>query len=169
MILGAQGIGESGVDKRIDVIATAIKANMKVSDLQELDLAYAPPFGTAKDMINMVGYVAQNVLLGISKTVQWYEVEDLVKSGYILLDVRNDDERKESGEIKGSLHISWNTLKKDYTNLPVDKKIIVYCKSGIRAYNAERFLRSKGIDVYSLDGSFNFFAVANPKGVNHNV
>lgn len=154
-ILGAQAVGEKGIDKRIDVLATAIKGGIKVSDLQELELSYAPPFSSAKDIVNLAGYVSQNMLLGLTKTVQWHEVPELLKDEHtIFVDVRNTFERDANGYIKDSLHFDLDTLDQTYQDIPKDKKIILYCDSGTRSYNAERFLRSKGYDCYNLDGSF---------------
>lgn len=168
-ILGSQAIGKKGVDKRIDVIATAIKAKMKVTDLQELELAYAPPYGSAKDIINMVGYVSQNIVLGITNTVQWYDVERLVNEGCILVDVRTKEEITNTGMIKGAIHIQYENLHKEYDKLPKNKKIILYCQSGVRSYNSERILRNLGYDAYNLDGSFNYYQYANKKGVEQSV
>lgn len=163
-ILGAQALGEKGVDKRIDVLATAIKAKYKVTELQELELTYAPPYGTAKDIINMAGYVAQNILTEITNTIQWHELEALLDEGYVLLDVRNNDERDES-YIKGSLHMPLDNLRCTLNDLPRDKKIIVYCQSAVRSYNAERILKNAGFDVYNLDGSFAYYSVIRPENV----
>jgi pyruvate/2-oxoglutarate dehydrogenase complex dihydrolipoamide dehydrogenase (E3) component/rhodanese-related sulfurtransferase len=157
MILGAQAAGEKGVDKRIDIIATAIKAKMKVTDLQELELTYAPPFSSAKDIVNLAGYVAQNIILGLSKTYQWYEVEKLKEEGVLFLDVRSEMERLSNGYIEDSMHIDINELYKRYNEIPKDRKIVAYCESGTRSYNAERILRAHGYDVYNLDGSYGIY------------
>lgn len=157
MILGAQAVGEKGVDKRIDIMATAIKGHVKVSDLQELELTYSPPFGSAKDIVNLAGYVAQNVILGISKTYQWYEVDRLLKEGALFVDVRTELERLSHGYIEGSLFIDIADLYERYHEIPRDRKIVVYCESGTRSYNAERILRAKGYDVYNLDGSYGIY------------
>lgn len=157
MILGAQAVGEKGVDKRIDIISTAIKARMKVTDLQELELTYAPPFSSAKDIINIAGYVAQNVILGLSKTYQWYDVKKLKEEGVLFLDVRSELERLSHGYIEGSIHIDINELYHRYHEIPKDRKIVAYCESGTRSYNAERILRAHGYDVYNLDGSYGIY------------
>ncbi|MFA6675909.1 MAG: FAD-dependent oxidoreductase [Bacilli bacterium] len=157
MILGAQAVGEKGVDKRIDVIATAMKGHIKVSDLQELELTYSPPFGSAKDIVNLAGYVAQNVILGVSKTYQWYEVDRLLKEGALFVDVRTELERLSDGYIEGSLSIDAADLYERYHEIPKNRKIVVYCESGTRSYNAERILRAKGYDVYNLDGSYGIY------------
>jgi len=157
MILGAQAVGEKGVDKRIDVIATAIKGKIKVTDLQELELTYSPPYSSAKDIVNLAGYVAQNVILGLSRTYQWHDVENLKQEGVLFLDVRSEMERLSNGYIEGSMHIDISELYKRYNEIPKDRKIVAYCESGTRSYNAERILRAKGYDVYNLDGSYGIY------------
>lgn len=157
MILGAQAVGEKGVDKRIDVIATAIKGKIKVTDLQELELTYSPPYSSAKDIVNLAGYVAQNVILGLSRTYQWHDVENLKQEGVLFLDVRSEMERLSNGYIEGSMHIDISELYKRYNEISKDRKIVAYCESGTRSYNAERILRAKGYDVYNLDGSYGIY------------
>lgn len=157
MILGAQAVGEKGVDKRIDIIATAIKGKIKVTDLQELELTYSPPYSSAKDIVNLAGYVAQNVILGLSRTYQWHDVENLKQEGVLFLDVRSEMERLSNGYIEGSMHIDISELYKRYNEIPKDRKIVAYCESGTRSYNAERILRAKGYDVYNLDGSYGIY------------
>ncbi len=161
MILGAQAIGVDGIDKRIDVLATAIKAKLKVSDLQELELSYAPPYSSAKDIINLAGYVASNILNKVTRQVHHDEVEALLEEGAVFVDVRNLMERLSYGFIKDSIHIDINQLSKQYELIPKDKKIITYCQSGTRSYNAEMFLRSKGYDVYNLDGGYDIYGLQN--------
>jgi NADPH-dependent 2,4-dienoyl-CoA reductase/sulfur reductase-like enzyme/rhodanese-related sulfurtransferase len=156
-ILGAQAVGEKGVDKRIDVIATAIKAKMKISDLQELELTYAPPFGSAKDLVNMAGYVAQNHLLGITKSIQWHQIDKLRDEGVIMLDVRPAMERMAYGHFQDDIHIELDEIYEKKDTLPKGKKIVLYCDSGSKGYNAERILRSAGYDVYQLDGGYNIY------------
>lgn len=156
-ILGAQAVGKKGVDKRIDVLATAIKAKMKVSHLQELELTYAPPFGSAKDLVNMAGYVAQNHLQGITKSIQWHQIDKLRNEGVVMLDVRPTMERMAYGHFEGDLHIELDDLYEKKNTLPKDKTIVLYCDSGSKGYNAERILRSQGYDVYQLDGGYNIY------------
>jgi NADPH-dependent 2,4-dienoyl-CoA reductase/sulfur reductase-like enzyme/rhodanese-related sulfurtransferase len=163
MILGAQAVGEKGVDKRIDVIATAIKAKMKVSDLQELELTYAPPFGSAKDLVNMAGYVAQNHIQGLTRSIQWHEVEAFTKQDVLILDVRPVMERMAYGHFPNDIHIDLDELYLKKQSLPKGKKILVYCDSGSKGYNAERILRSDGYDVYQLDGGYNVYTKAKGK------
>lgn len=158
LILGAQAIGKKGADKRIDVIATAIKAGMSIDSLQELELSYAPPFGSAKDIVNMAGYVAHNIINGITNTVQWHEVRSEMNKGSILLDVRSKEERKTVGFIKGSIGIELDSLRNNLDLLDKSKDIIVHCQSGVRSYNAERILRQNGFNVRNLDGSFALYS-----------
>ena len=165
-ILGAQAVGKKGVDKRIDIIATAIKSGMKVTGLQELELTYAPPFGSAKDIVNLAGYVAQNVILGLSKTVQWYEVDKLIEEGAYLIDVRSKEEYKNLGHINQATNIPIDELRERINEIPKNKKIILYCQSGTRSYNAERIIRPLGFDSYNLDGSFSIYS--KEKEVNKN-
>ncbi|AMC92842.1 CoA-disulfide reductase [Erysipelothrix larvae] len=162
LILGAQAIGEKGVDKRIDVIATAIKANMKVNELQDLELAYAPPFGSAKDIVNMAGYVAENILDKTTHRIHWNALETLQQEGAYLLDVRNDEERAELGYIIGSHHCPLDALRTHLHTFPKDQCIIVYCQSSARSYNAECILRDAGFNVMNMDGSFGLYRLIRP-------
>ncbi|SPT62215.1 Coenzyme A disulfide reductase [Aerococcus viridans] len=157
-IYGAQAIGEDGVDKRIDIIATAIKAGMTVQDLPELEFTYAPPFGSAKDPVNMAGYAALNLMEGISESVQWYELEDKQAEGYLLLDVRNEGELKSNGRLKGAVNIPLDSLRDRMAELPKDQPIIVSCHSGLRSYAAERILKQNGYQVKNLDGAFALYS-----------
>ena len=152
-LLGAQAIGHDGVDKRIDVLATALKAGMTVHDLAELELAYAPPYGSAKDPVNLAGMAAQNVLAGDVALAQWNEVAALDPGTTILLDVRRPDER-EGGFIPGSKHIPLDQLRERLSELPRDREIITYCQSGQRSYNAARILKQRGFRVRNLSGSY---------------
>ncbi len=152
-ILGCQIVGYDGVDKRIDVIATAIRANMTVNDLQELELAYAPPFSSAKDPINMAGYVAGNII--DFKTIPFY-IEDIenIEDDAIILDVRTDDEFVR-GNLDNSIKISIDELRNNLDKLDRSKKIYLYCKIGQRGYIAERILRQNGFEkVYNLNGGY---------------
>lgn len=152
-ILGAQAFGQKGVDKRIDIIATAIKANMKVSDLQELEFTYAPPFGTAKDVVNLAGYYAENMIQGITETIQWHEIKKEQEKGTIFIDVRFDNER-ENGSIENAIHIPVDNLRCKMGQLDPSKNYVVYCHSGVRSYNAERMMKAAGFNVKNLDGSY---------------
>jgi rhodanese-related sulfurtransferase len=152
-LLGAQAVGSDGVDKRIDVLATALQAGMTVHDLAELELAYAPPFSAAKDPVNLGGMVAQNILAGDVKVVQWSEVADLDPHKSILLDVRDAVERQQ-GYIPGSIHIPLPQLRLRLNELPRDHEIIPYCRSGQRSYYACRILGQHGFRVRNMTGSY---------------
>lgn len=152
-LLGAQAVGHDGVDKRIDVLATALAGGMTVHDLAEMELAYAPPYGSAKDPINLAGMAAQNVLSGAVTVIQWHEVAALDPTTTQILDVRNPDERA-SGFIPASLHIPIDDLRQRVRELPHDREIIVYCQSGQRSYVAARLLRQNGFSVRSLSGGY---------------
>jgi len=147
LVLGAQIIGHEGVDKKIDIIATAIYAKMTVFDLQNLDLAYAPQHGSAKDPINMAGFIAANILEGIVDIKHINELED---SDFIL-DVRAAYERK-NGIIDGDVNIPLEELRNNIADLPKDKTIHAYCKTGLRSYIATRILGQNGFNVKNLPG-----------------
>jgi NADPH-dependent 2,4-dienoyl-CoA reductase/sulfur reductase-like enzyme/rhodanese-related sulfurtransferase len=161
-LLGAQAVGRDGVDKRLDVFATALKAGMTVHDLAELELAYAPPFGSAKDPVNLAGMAAQNVLAGDVALAQWHEVAALDPAKTVVLDVRRADERAK-GCIPGSMHIPLDELRARLGELPKDKEIIASCQSGQRSYFACRLLAQHGFRVRNLAGSWRtWFAARNP-------
>ncbi|MER2295317.1 MAG: FAD-dependent oxidoreductase [Desemzia incerta] len=164
-IYGAQAVGEDGVDKRIDILATAIKAGMTVEDLPELEFTYAPPFGSAKDPVNMAGYAALNIIEGISESVQWYELEDHQAAGYLLLDVRNERELNINGRLKGAVNIPLDNLRDRMKELPKDQPLIVSCHSGLRSYVAERILKQNGYQVKNLDGAFALYSTVKPEKV----
>ncbi|CAN5637060.1 FAD-dependent oxidoreductase [soil metagenome] len=153
LLLGAQVIGKEGVDKRIDVISTAIKAGLTIRDLAELELAYAPPFGSAKDPINLAGMVGTNVFEGLIEQIQWQEVSTLTLENFCLLDVRSLKER-ENGYVPNSMHIPLPELRERLTEIPVQKTIVVYCQSGQRSYNATRLLTQNGFTVKNLSGGY---------------
>jgi rhodanese-related sulfurtransferase len=167
-IYGAQGIGEKGVDKRIDILATAIKAKMTIFDLPELELTYAPPFGSAKDPVNMLGYAAMNLAEGLSESVQWYELADELAKGKILLDVRTADELSRGKfNIDLGLHIPLNELRHQLAQLDMNKEYIVSCQSGLRSYLAERILKQHGFKAKNLDGAFALYQVVKPEEVSY--
>lgn len=153
-VLGAQIIGGKGVDKRIDVIATAIKGRLTVYDLEELELAYAPPYSSAKDPVNIAGFVAGNILKGDVEIIYPDDVENLIAKEHILLDLRTDEELKESGEIPGSLNIPVDELRGRLHELDQTKKYILYCAIGLRGYIAWRILSQKGFKTKNLSGGF---------------
>jgi len=158
-LLGAQAVGHEGVDKRIDVLATALKAGMTVHDLAELELAYAPPYGSAKDPVNLAGMAAQNALAGDVALAQWNEIASLNSSITLLLDVRRSDERAQ-GFIPGSVHIPLDELRQRLSELPRDREIIAYCQSGQRSYIAARILSHYGFLVRNLTGSYRTWQAA---------
>jgi NADPH-dependent 2,4-dienoyl-CoA reductase/sulfur reductase-like enzyme/rhodanese-related sulfurtransferase len=157
-ILGAQAIGEAGVDKRIDVIATAIKGGLTVNDLMDLELTYAPQFGSAKDAINQAGYVGNNVFTGKTKTIQWNEVEDFTAAGFTLIDVRTPAEHA-AGHIPNSINIEVNVLR-DHIEELKDKKIVAFCQVGQRGHTASSLLQGYGIETVNLDGGYKTWRVA---------
>lgn len=161
-IYGAQGVGAKGVDKRIDSLATAIKGQLTIFDLPELEFTYAPPFGSAKDPVNMLGYVAMNVAEGLSETIQWHELPEALAQGKILLDVRNEGELQ-NGAFKDALNIPLNDLRCRLAELDREKEYIVSCHSGLRSYLAERILKQAGFQVQNLDGAFALYHAVRPE------
>lgn len=151
-VLGAQAIGEVGVEKRIDVIATAIVAKMTVRDLQELELSYAPPFSSAKDPVNMAGYVASNILDGI-EAVSVMEIDDIVEKGGYLIDVRTVGEFM-AGSMPGAVNIPLDELRDRLDEIPKDKDIYINCQVGLRGYLAVRILKNNGINAVNVDGGY---------------
>lgn len=162
-LLGAQAVGREGVDKRIDVLATALKAEMTMRDLAELELAYAPPYGSAKDPVNLAGMAAENVLAGDVQLAQWDEVAALDPKQSVVLDVRRVDERA-AGHIPGSMHIPLDELRSRLNQLPRDRELIVHCQSGQRSYFACRILAQYGFRVRNLAGSYRTWAIAHANG-----
>ncbi len=166
-ILGAQIIGYDGVDKRIDVLAAAIRAGMKAYDLAELDLAYAPPYSSAKDPVNMAGYIIENIKNGVVK--QWYyeDVDNLINDGGVtLLDARTQTEYSR-GHIEGFINIPVDSLRERIGELDKNKPVYVMCQSGLRSYIASRILVGNGFDAYNFAGGFRFYdAVCNDKALN---
>lgn len=156
-ILGAQIVGTDGVDKRIDIISTAIHGGMTVMDLEELELAYAPPYSSAKDPINIAGFVASNILKGDMEITHWHEYAGLLLSGAILLDLRSKDEIETAGAIPGSLHIPINELRGALAQLDLDKQYIPYCAVGMRGYLAHRILIQNGFKSKNLSGGYRTF------------
>jgi NADPH-dependent 2,4-dienoyl-CoA reductase/sulfur reductase-like enzyme/rhodanese-related sulfurtransferase len=152
-LYGAQAVGKDGVDKRIDVIATAIKARLTIRDLAELELCYAPPFGSAKDAVNLAGMIGENIQDGLLEQVQWHQVTSLSKEDTVLLDVRSLAERHK-GCITESIHIPLNELRQRLNELPKDKTLVVYCQSGQRSYFATRLLVQEGFKAKNLSGAY---------------
>lgn len=153
-ILGAQGVGRDGVDKRIDVIATAMAGGLRAQDLAELELAYAPQFGSAKDAINMLGFIAENRLSGWEDSIQWHEVVEAQSAGAVVVDVRTPGEFR-AGAIPGAINIPVDELRDRLDEVPGgDVPLILHCGVGIRSHAALAALKSSGRTVLNLDGGY---------------
>lgn len=153
-LIGAQVIGaaQGGVDKRLDVLATAIQAGMTVQDLSELDLVYAPPFGSANDPVNVAGSVAQHILVGDWKNLE--SVKELPANA-LLIDVRDEDELELSGKLTGAINVPLGTIRDRLTEIPRDRPVVLYCAKGLRGYLALRILAGNGRNnLYNLSGGF---------------
>jgi len=151
-ILGAQAAGENGADKRVDVLATAIYAGLTIDDLMDLELAYAPQFGSAKDAINMAGYVGNNVLSGTTPTIQWHELDGALATGATLVDVRTPGEFA-AGSIPGAVNIPVDDLRDRLDEL-TGLDVVVSCQVGQRGHIATQILKSHGVHVRNLDGGY---------------
>jgi len=151
-LLGAQGIGRDGVDKRIDVIATAIYAGLTIDDLMNLELSYAPAFGSAKDAINQAGYVGNNIFTGKTESVQFGDLAHKMAAGALLVDVRSESENA-AGHIPGSVLIPVDTLRQNLDQLK-GKEVIVHCAVGQRGHTAVQLLKGHGINAKNLDGGY---------------
>jgi rhodanese-related sulfurtransferase len=151
-ILGAQGVGIEGVDKRIDVISTAIRGDITAPELADLELAYAPPFGSAKDPVNMLGYIAENVISGLIKTAQWDQIEEFRYKGFEIIDVRTEGEF-ERGAIPGAINIPVDEIRERYSEI-TNKNLLVSCQVGQRGHTASRLLQELGFNVVNLDGGY---------------
>ncbi|WP_116115501.1 FAD-dependent oxidoreductase [Austwickia chelonae] len=151
-VLGAQGVGAAGVDKRIDVIATAIRGGLRASDLADLELAYAPQFGSAKDPVNMLGFVADNLATGMTDTVQWHELEAAVSAGAQVIDVRTQPEH-DAGAIPDALLIPVDELRERLDEIP-EGELIVHCAVGLRGHIAVQILAQHGRKARNLDGGY---------------
>ena len=159
-LLGAQIAGYDGVDKRIDVLATAIHAHLTGPELKDLDLAYAPPYSSAKDPVNMAGFLMENLRDGLLKQFHWDEVDALPRDGSVtLLDVRTPEEYA-VGHIDGFRNIPLDELRERLEELPAGKPVYAHCQSGLRSYVACRILSQNGFDCYNLSGSYLLYATA---------
>lgn len=156
-IYGAQAVGGEGVDKRIDVLATAIFGKIKVTDLRHLDLAYAPPFSSAKDPVNMVGFIADNILNQKVEVVTWQEMSELASKGARVIDIRERAEHLIE-HLPGSINIPLSELRQRLDEIPKDEMIYVYCQVGQRGYTAARLLIQHGYQVKNLDGGFKSYS-----------
>lgn len=158
-IFGAQAVGYEGVEKRIDVIATALRGNLTVEALGELELTYAPPYSSAKDPVNMLGFAASNLQRGLVENFQWHEVNSLIESKGFLLDVREAIE-SELGTIPTSVNIPLGQLRSRINELPEAKTIYIFCQVGLRGYIAARLLTQRGFNVKNLDGGYRTYQQA---------
>jgi NADPH-dependent 2,4-dienoyl-CoA reductase/sulfur reductase-like enzyme/rhodanese-related sulfurtransferase len=157
-LLGAQGIGRDGIDKRIDVIATAIYAGLGIDDLMNLELSYAPAFGSAKDAINQAGYVGNNVLSGKTENIQWHELEAAQEAGAVVVDVRTESENA-AGSIPGAVLMPVDSLRENLESLR-GKDVIVHCAVGQRGHTAVQLLAGHGIKAKNLDGGYTTWRAA---------
>ena len=154
-------MGGAGSDKRIDVIATAIRAGMDATDLTELDLAYAPPYASAKDPVNMAGYLIENILEGRVEQVGWSEALELTarehgsEASPVLLDTRTADEVAR-GSVEGALHVPLDELRERLDELPGGRRLLVFCQSGLRSYVACRILTQHGFSCANVSGGYGF-------------
>lgn len=157
-IFGAQAVGEAGVDKRIDVIATAIKGNLTVYDLPEIEITYAPPFNSAKDPVNIAGYAAENILKGDLEMVNYDEFWNFVKENdAVILDVRTSKEFS-GGAIEGAININVDDLRANLEKLDKNKMYAIYCQVGLRGYLANRIMRNNGFRAVNLNGGYNLWS-----------
>ncbi len=157
-LLGGQAVGEDGVDKRIDVIATAIQGGLTIDDLMDLELAYAPQFGSAKDAINIAGYVGNNVMTGTTPTIQWYELDEMQSQGAQVIDVRSPHEHG-AGHIQGSINIPVDELRERLSEIQ-SENVVVYCAVGQRGHIATQVLKAHKIQARNLDGGYSTWAGA---------
>lgn len=159
-IFGAQAVGKDGIDKRIDVMAVAQRAGMTVEQLQHLELTYAPPFGSAKDVINQAAFVATNLIKGDAKAIHFDEIDNLTDE-QVLLDVRNPMELQNMGYLPGAINIPVDQLRQHMNELPKDKEIVIYCQVGLRGNVAYRQLVNNGFKARNLIGGYRTYKFAN--------
>ena len=151
-ILGAQGVGIEGVDKRIDVIATAMRGSISAPELADLELAYAPPFGSAKDPVNMLGYIAENLISGLVETSQWNQIDEYLDKGFTLVDVRSAGEYGR-GFIPGAINIPVDEIRERFKEIS-GKNLLVNCQVGQRGHTASLLLKEMGFNAVNLDGGY---------------
>ena len=162
-LLSAQIAGYDGVDKRLDILSSYIKQQKTIYDLIEFEHAYAPPYSSAKDPVNMAGFVAENILLDRLRVFYWNETNN-IKPGDILLDVRRTDEFSK-GEIPGAINIPVDEIRNRLDEIPTDKTIYIYCEAGLRGYLAQRILRQSGFDnVFNLSGGYYLWKTCTAEG-----
>jgi NADPH-dependent 2,4-dienoyl-CoA reductase/sulfur reductase-like enzyme/rhodanese-related sulfurtransferase len=168
-LFGAQIVGYEGVDKRIDLFATVLRNGGTVYDLGELEHAYAPPYSSAKDPVNIAGFVAENILMSKSRHIQWHEILQCDMNELFLLDVRTPAEFA-SGTIEGAVNIPNYELRDRLNEVPKNKTVVVFCGIGLRAYMSERVLRQSGFnDVYNLSGGYKTYSTATQKQSNEDI
>ena len=151
-ILGAQGVGTDGVDKRIDVLATAIRGGITAPELADLELAYAPPFGSAKDPVNMLGYISENIMSGLLQTAQWNQIDEFADRGFQLVDVRTASEFA-NGSIPGAMSLPVDEIRDRVSEL-TNKDVLVNCQVGQRGHTAAMLLKELGFNAVNLDGGY---------------
>jgi rhodanese-related sulfurtransferase len=160
-IYGVQALGQEGVDKRIDVIATAIKGNLTIYDLQEIEVAYAPPYNSAKDPVNILGYVAENMLNDDVRFINYDQLDDyLANENAVLIDVRTKTEF-EDGAIPNAINMDVDTLRDNLDFFDKNKKYVIYCQIGLRGYLAQRILRNHNIYSVNLNGGYGLWKPVN--------
>ena len=167
-ILGAQAVGIHGVDKRIDVIATAMQAGMTVFDLEELELAYAPPFSSSRDPVNIIGFTAANILRGDSRVMTWDQVRTLDRNKITIVDVRLPEELA-LGMIDGAINIPLQKIRQQVNEIPKDRPVLLYCQTGQRSYFAARILNQLGFEAYNLTGGYKTYSHAVGRQSNFDV
>jgi rhodanese-related sulfurtransferase len=168
-VLGAQVIGLSGVDKRVDVFATAIMTGATVETLEKLDLAYAPPYGSAKDPVNIAGYVGHNILKGEVEAVYWDDVDVVCQEKKcFILDVRTKEEC-ETGMVHEAVNIPVDELRDRLDEIPKERRILIYCQVGLRGYVAYRILKQNGFDSRNLSGGYKTYEIVTGKQANEDV
>jgi NADPH-dependent 2,4-dienoyl-CoA reductase/sulfur reductase-like enzyme/peroxiredoxin family protein/rhodanese-related sulfurtransferase/TusA-related sulfurtransferase len=167
-ILGAQAVGINGVDKRIDVIATAMQAGMTVFDLEELELAYAPPFSSSRDPVNIIGFTAANILRGDARVMTWDQVNSLDRNKVTIVDVRLPEELA-LGTIDGSINIPLQKIRQQINEIPKNRPVLLYCQTGQRSYFASRILNQLGFEAYNLTGGYKTYSHAVGRQSNFDV
>jgi NADPH-dependent 2,4-dienoyl-CoA reductase/sulfur reductase-like enzyme/peroxiredoxin family protein/rhodanese-related sulfurtransferase/TusA-related sulfurtransferase len=168
-VLGAQIVGYAGVDKRIDLFAAVLGFGGTIDDLQEIEHAYAPPFSSAKDPVNIAGFIAENILNGSSRHISWGELQELNRDELFLMDVRTPDEYG-IGTLDGAVNIPQNEVRGRLTEIPRDRKIVLFCGVGKRAYMSERVLRQNGFEeVYNLSGGMKTYELSTRKQSNEDI